>query len=71
MAGEASVREKMVEYDVRFAPSVVRALQELARRLAWERGCNLSWLDLVRSGADWVLATEGERPTPVPSTVLH
>jgi hypothetical protein len=71
MASDTMVREKMVEYDVRFAPSIVRALQDLARRLSWERGCNLSWLDLVRSGANWVLASQGERPSPAPSSTTN
>jgi hypothetical protein len=58
--------EKMVEFRVGMLPSRVHALKNLARRLSWERGTNLTWLDLLRSSADWVLASDGERPVAVP-----
>jgi hypothetical protein len=51
-------------YEIRLCPDVVDRLRRLARELSYRRNQDWSWCDLVRLGAEWVLDSQGERPTP-------
>ena len=55
----------LTRFNVRLDADQVVALEALARRLAFTRNFAVTWGELLREGARWVLACEGQRPAEV------
>jgi len=54
--------EALQRFNVRLKPSQVAELEKLSRRLTYLRNYQITWADLLRTGAEWALAKDGERP---------